>query len=119
MAASVTSEVTAAVAVGVALEAAMKMGGTQEKSSTQNTRKKVSRFPNNYDLPPSSSLSWLRSEAELSSTDMKLAGLEAGLVTDRLLVRTAASDDIIARVRCNSFRSRSRSSSRSCIISYD
>ena len=78
---------------------------------------------NHKDLPPSSSLSWFLSDAvvsgpELSSMEMKLTGLEPGPVVVADNDDTADSRGNMARIRCNSFRSRSRSSSRSWMISW-
>ena len=77
-----------------------------------------------FQIPPSSSLSWFFSDVsgpEFSSTEINEAGREAGLVTDKLLVRTEDWDKRVWTWSCardNSFRSRSRSSSRSWMISY-
>ena len=102
-----------------------------EKKMTLNIMKSLenSNFTNH--LPPSSSLSWFLSDAEvvsgpeLSSMEMKLTGLDPGPVVAAAAERlgridpdeAADSRGNMARIRCTSFRSRSRSSSRSWMIS--
>ena len=102
-----------------------------EKKMTLNIMKSLENANFTNHLPPSSSLSWFLSDAEvvsgpeLSSMEMKLTGLDPGPVVAAAAERlgridpdeAADSRGNMARIRCTSFRSRSRSSSRSWMIS--